>query len=67
MGFRQVFETFISVSLQLTHQYERSVDSQRKLEEELRQVADKREAVSHWEEQIKEIIQWLVLLRFPEV
>jgi len=42
----------------LTIQLEKSVDAQKKLEEELRQVADKREAVSHWEEQIAEIIQW---------
>ena len=31
---------------------------QRQLEEELRDFAEKREAVTHWEEQIAEIIQW---------
>ena len=39
-----------------------SSDSQRKLDDERRQFAEKREAVTDWEEQIKEIIQWLVLL-----
>lgn len=43
----------------LTIQLEKSVDVQKTLEDELRQVADKREAVSHWEEQIAEIIQWV--------
>ena len=37
-----------------------SSDSQRKLDDERRQFAEKREAVTDWEEQIKEIIQWLV-------
>ena len=38
-----------------------SASVQKQLEEELREVADKREAVTHWEEQIAEIIQWLVM------
>ncbi len=37
---------------------EKSKAAQKNLEEELREVAEKREAVTHWEEQIAEIIQW---------
>ena len=37
---------------------ERSVSSQRKLEEELRDNNEKKDAVAHWEAQIAEIIQW---------
>ena len=44
----------------MTQQLEMSSDSQRKLDDERRQFAEKREAVTDWEEQIKEIIQWLV-------
>lgn len=39
---------------------------QKRLEDELRQVAEKREAVTHWEEQIAEIIQWYVDLPPPQ-
>eukprot|EP00794_Sanderia_malayensis_P017614 gene17614-19368_t len=38
---------------------EKNKASQKNLEEELREVAEKREAVTHWEEQIAEIIQWV--------
>jgi len=41
----------------LTAQLEKGIASQKKLEEDLRNVAEKRDAISHWEGQIKEIIQ----------
>ena len=46
----------------MTQQLEMSSDSQRKLDDERRQFAEKREAVTDWEEQIKEIIQVYVVV-----
>uniref|UniRef100_A0A673MB18 non-specific serine/threonine protein kinase n=1 Tax=Sinocyclocheilus rhinocerous TaxID=307959 RepID=A0A673MB18_9TELE len=37
----------------------RSLSSHRQLEEEMRELADKKESVAHWEAQITEIIQWV--------
>uniref|UniRef100_A0A4W4GXZ9 non-specific serine/threonine protein kinase n=1 Tax=Electrophorus electricus TaxID=8005 RepID=A0A4W4GXZ9_ELEEL len=39
--------------------YESLSSSHRQLEEETREVADKKESVAHWEAQITEIIQWV--------
>ncbi|XP_057303802.1 serine/threonine-protein kinase MRCK alpha-like [Hydractinia symbiolongicarpus] len=43
----------------LTAQLEKSNENQKRLDDEIRQGAEKRETVSHWEEQITEIIQWV--------
>jgi len=43
----------------LTLKIDKGSAKQKQLEEELRDFAEKREAVSHWEEQIAEIIQWV--------
>lgn len=40
--------------------YEQLSSSHRQLEEEMRELADKKESVAHWEAQITEIIQWWV-------
>lgn len=47
-----------SVSSQLTGMFEKVSSSNRQLEDELRELADKKESVAHWEAQITEIIQW---------
>lgn len=44
--------------IQLTAMYERLSMNNRQLEEEMRDLADKKESVAHWEAQITEIIQW---------
>lgn len=41
--------------------FERLSMNNRQLEEEMRDLADKKESVAHWEAQITEIIQWWVL------
>jgi len=38
--------------------YEQLSSTHRQLEEEMRELADKKESVAHWEAQITEIIQW---------
>ena len=38
--------------------FEKLSGSNRQLEEEMRELADKKESVTHWEAQITEIIQW---------
>lgn len=38
--------------------FENMSSSNQKLEEEMRELADKKESVAHWEAQITEIIQW---------
>lgn len=43
---------------QLTSMFEKVSVSNRQLEEEMRELADKKESVAHWEAQITEIIQW---------
>ncbi|KAL2098588.1 hypothetical protein ACEWY4_005068 [Coilia grayii] len=43
----------------MTSQYEKLSVSNKQLEEELRELADKKESVAHWEAQITEIIQWV--------
>jgi len=43
---------------------ERTVSAHRKLEEEMRDSNEKKDAVAHWEAQIAEIIQWYVLPTF---
>lgn len=47
-------------SLQLNSMYEQLSSSHKQLEEEMRELADKKESVAHWEAQITEIIQWWV-------
>lgn len=49
-----------SFLFQLTLQLEKSVESQKKYEEDLRQNAEKRDAMTQWEERIKEILQMYV-------
>lgn len=41
--------------------FERLSMNNRQLEEEMRDLADKKESVAHWEAQITEIIQWWIL------
>ncbi|NXG40824.1 MRCKA kinase, partial [Psilopogon haemacephalus] len=43
----------------LTAMFERLSVNNRQLEEEMRDLADKKESVAHWEAQITEIIQWV--------
>ncbi|XP_018423789.1 PREDICTED: serine/threonine-protein kinase MRCK alpha [Nanorana parkeri] len=43
----------------LTSMLERQSVNNRQLEEEMRDLADKKESVAHWEAQITEIIQWV--------
>uniref|UniRef100_A0A8C8SWT7 Serine/threonine-protein kinase MRCK alpha n=1 Tax=Pelusios castaneus TaxID=367368 RepID=A0A8C8SWT7_9SAUR len=43
----------------LTAMFERLSMNHRQLEEEMRDLADKKESVAHWEAQITEIIQWV--------
>uniref|UniRef100_A0A8C5W7X0 Serine/threonine-protein kinase MRCK alpha n=1 Tax=Leptobrachium leishanense TaxID=445787 RepID=A0A8C5W7X0_9ANUR len=43
----------------LTSMFEKSSLNNRQLEEEMRDLADKKESVAHWEAQITEIIQWV--------
>ncbi|XP_063049342.1 serine/threonine-protein kinase MRCK alpha-like [Engraulis encrasicolus] len=43
----------------VTCQYERLSVCNRQLEEQLRELGDKKESVAHWEAQITEIIQWV--------
>ncbi|XP_040207262.1 serine/threonine-protein kinase MRCK alpha isoform X3 [Rana temporaria] len=43
----------------LTTMLERQSTNNRQLEEEMRDLADKKESVAHWEAQITEIIQWV--------
>lgn len=40
--------------------YKKLNGSHKQLEEEMRELADKKESVAHWEAQITEIIQWYV-------
>uniref|UniRef100_A0A8C1UVV8 Serine/threonine-protein kinase MRCK alpha n=1 Tax=Cyprinus carpio TaxID=7962 RepID=A0A8C1UVV8_CYPCA len=44
---------------ELSSMYEQLSSSHRLLEEEMRELADKKESVAHWEAQITEIIQWV--------
>ncbi|XP_069464779.1 serine/threonine-protein kinase MRCK alpha isoform X1 [Ambystoma mexicanum] len=43
----------------ITTMFERMNVNNRQLEEEMRDLADKKESVAHWEAQITEIIQWV--------
>ncbi|XP_043860617.1 serine/threonine-protein kinase MRCK alpha isoform X16 [Dromiciops gliroides] len=43
----------------ITAMFERLSINNRQLEEEMRDLADKKESVAHWEAQITEIIQWV--------
>ncbi|NXW53161.1 MRCKA kinase, partial [Eurystomus gularis] len=47
------------ILFQLTTMFERLSMNNRQLEEEMRDLADKKESVAHWEAQITEIIQWV--------
>lgn len=47
-------------AFQLTALYENLSVRNRQLEEEVKDLADKKESVAHWEAQITEIIQWWV-------
>lgn len=44
--------------MQLTTLYENLSVRNQQLEEEVKDLADKKESVAHWEAQITEIIQW---------
>ena len=46
--------------LQMTETLKRTTSAHRKLEEEMRDSNEKKDAVAHWEAQIAEIIQWYV-------
>lgn len=54
-----VFLTF-PLFFQLKSMYEVLSSSHKQVEEEMRELADKKESVAHWEAQITEIIQWWV-------
>lgn len=43
---------------QLTNMVEKVSSSNRQLEDIIKELADKKESVAHWEAQITEIIQW---------
>lgn len=42
----------------MTSAFEKLNCSNKQLEEKMRELADKKESVTHWEAQITEIIQW---------
>ena len=44
--------------IQKSQQLDSAQTERQNLEEELREVQDKRDSVAHWEAQISEIIQW---------
>ena len=50
---------------QMTETLQRTSASHRKLEEEMRDSNEKKDAVAQWEGQIAEIIQWYVLCYMP--
>lgn len=45
---------------QMTSMFEKLSSSNKQLEEEMKELADRKESVAHWETQITEIIQWCV-------
>ena len=49
----------------MTDTLQRTSASHRRLEEEMRDSNEKKDAVAHWEGQIAEIIQWYVLCFIP--
>lgn len=49
----------------MTDTLQRTSASHRRLEEEMRDSNEKKDAVAHWEVQIAEIIQWYVLCFIP--
>ncbi|MGH0122854.1 UNVERIFIED_CONTAM: hypothetical protein FKN15_008561 [Acipenser sinensis] len=49
----------ITIAKALTAMFEKLSSSNRQLEDEMRELADKKESVAHWEAQITEIIQWV--------
>lgn len=57
---RFVFSACVCVCAcaQLTSAFEKVSSSNQQLEDELRELTDKKESVAHWEAQITEIIQW---------
>jgi serine/threonine-protein kinase MRCK len=48
----------LQTAFQLTSLYESLSLRNQHLEEEVKDLADKKESVAHWEAQITEIIQW---------
>ena len=46
------------IDLQMTESLDRTIAAHRKLEEDMRDSNEKKDAVAHWEAQIAEIIQW---------
>ena len=48
----------VIIDLQMTESLDRTIASHRKLEEDMRDSNEKKDAVAHWEAQIAEIIQW---------
>ena len=50
----------LKTAFQLTTLYENLSVRNQQLEEEVKDLADKKESVAHWEAQITEIIQWWV-------
>lgn len=53
-----LFRICSALSPQLTSMFEKVSSSNKQLEDEMRELADKKESVAHWEAQITEIIQW---------
>lgn len=49
-----------SMNSQLTERLNKTLASQRRNDEELKDMRDKNDQVAHWEAQIAEIIQWYV-------
>uniref|UniRef100_A0A3B5LWZ4 non-specific serine/threonine protein kinase n=1 Tax=Xiphophorus couchianus TaxID=32473 RepID=A0A3B5LWZ4_9TELE len=58
---RQLYDwtRFLLLSPQLSGMFEKVSSSNEQLEEQMRELADKKESVAHWEAQITEIIQWV--------
>ena len=48
----------VIIDLQMTESLDRTIAAHRKLEEDMRDSNEKKDAVAHWEAQIAEIIQW---------
>ena len=46
------------IDLQMATSLDRTIAAHRKLEEDMRDSNEKKDAVAHWEAQIAEIIQW---------
>ena len=58
---RYIAESSLFYSPQVQNQMMKVSTDRKLLEDELRDLQDKRDSVAHWEAQIAEIIQWLVV------